>query len=199
VATRRDGWLVAPAALDTIRAGALDRVLAHQRSHPGEAGMDLAGIAAGLGVTPPQLRAALDGDPELVAERGTVRHRSQADRAGASSEGRRIVDAFESAGYAPPRPTEVGDAGLVRALVREGALVDVDGVVFAARALEAARRTVVEALERQPRLTVADIRDLLGSTRKYVVPICGWLDRQGVTRRRGDDRIAGPASGLAGR
>ena len=86
------------------------------------------------------------------------------------------------------------DRELVRALVRAGVLVDVDGVVFSASALDQARQAVVEALRERPRLTVADIRDLLGSTRKYVVPICGWLDRNGVTRRRGDERIAGPAS-----
>ena len=55
-------------------------------------------------------------------------------------------------------------------------------------------KLLIRALRGRPRLTVADIRDLLGSTRKYVVPICGWLDRNGVTRRRGDERIAGPAS-----
>jgi selenocysteine-specific elongation factor len=41
-------------------------------------------------------------------------------------------------------------------------------------------------------LTVADIRDLLGSTRKFVLPIAKRLDADGVTRRRGDDRIPGP-------
>jgi len=52
------------------------------------------------------------------------------------------------------------------------------------------------ALRERGMLTIADVRDLLGSTRKFVVPIVGWLDRQGVTRRRGDERIAGPASGI---
>ena len=41
-------------------------------------------------------------------------------------------------------------------------------------------------------MKLSDIRDLLGSTRKYVVPIMARLDADGVTRRRGDDRIAGP-------
>ena len=45
-------------------------------------------------------------------------------------------------------------------------------------------------------ITVSDVRDVLGSSRKYVLPIVGWLDRTGVTRRRGDDRIPGPTSGL---
>ena len=43
-------------------------------------------------------------------------------------------------------------------------------------------------------LKLSDIRDLLGSTRKFVVPIMARLDSEGITRRRGDDRIAGPAA-----
>ena len=38
-------------------------------------------------------------------------------------------------------------------------------------------------------LTVAEIRDLLGTTRKFAVPICEYLDRVGVTRREGDLRL----------
>ena len=41
-------------------------------------------------------------------------------------------------------------------------------------------------------VTVGDARELLGSTRKYVVPLLEWFDANGVTRRRGDSRIAGP-------
>jgi selenocysteine-specific elongation factor len=38
-------------------------------------------------------------------------------------------------------------------------------------------------------MTVAEIRDLLGTTRKYAVPLCEYLDRIGVTRREGDLRV----------
>jgi selenocysteine-specific elongation factor len=41
-------------------------------------------------------------------------------------------------------------------------------------------------------ITVAAIRDALGTTRKFVVPLVGLLDAAGVTRRRGDLRIPGP-------
>jgi selenocysteine-specific elongation factor len=197
LASRRARWLVETKALAALRREAHQRVQERHRAHPQERGLDLAGLAAVLQVTPPQLRAALADDPDLVVDRGTVRDRSHAGSAAASPAGQRILAAFEAAPFAPPSPSEAGDPALVRALVREGALVDVDGVVLAAGALDAARQTVVDALGRRGRLTVADIRDLLGSTRKFVVPICGWLDRQGVTRRRGDERIPGPASGLA--
>jgi len=68
--------------------------------------------------------------------------------------------------------------------------------VFSTNALTQARDLVVDALRDRGSLTVADVRDVLGSTRKFVVPIVTWLDRTGVTRRRGDDRVAGPTSGL---
>ena len=46
------------------------------------------------------------------------------------------------------------------------------------------RRLVTERLQNGGGLTVAEIRDLLGTTRKYAVPLCEYLDRSGVTRAR---------------
>ncbi len=40
-------------------------------------------------------------------------------------------------------------------------------------------------------MTMADLRDLLGTTRKYAVPIGEYLDRIGLTRREGDVRKIG--------
>ena len=41
-------------------------------------------------------------------------------------------------------------------------------------------------------LSVAEARDLLGTSRKYVLPLLERADRAGVTRRRGETRIPGP-------
>ena len=57
----------------------------------------------------------------------------------------------------------------------------------AAPARSGPRRT--ERLASGPGATVAEIRDLLGTTRKYAVPLCEYLDRVGVTRRDGDLRF----------
>ena len=51
------------------------------------------------------------------------------------------------------------------------------------------RRRVTERLQSGPGITVAEIRDLLGTTRKYAVPLCEYLDRAGVTKREGDLRV----------
>ena len=40
--------------------------------------------------------------------------------------------------------------------------------------------------------TMSQFREALGVTRKHAVPIATELDARGITRRRGDVRIAGP-------
>lgn len=51
---------------------------------------------------------------------------------------------------------------------------------------------VTQALRERGQLAVADIRTLLNSSRKYVVPIAEHLDATGITRRDGDHRKLGP-------
>jgi selenocysteine-specific elongation factor len=55
------------------------------------------------------------------------------------------------------------------------------------------RRRVVERLSDGSTMTMADLRDLLSTTRKYAVPIGEYLDRIGLTRREGDARRLGQA------
>ena len=50
------------------------------------------------------------------------------------------------------------------------------------------RRRVSERLGDGGTLTMSELRELLGTTRKYSVPIGEYLDRIGLTRREGDLR-----------
>jgi len=59
------------------------------------------------------------------------------------------------------------------------------------------RDRVVAALSEGAGMTVAQIRDLLGTSRKHAVPICEPLDRVGITRRAGDVRVLGRHGELA--
>ena len=68
-----------------------------------------------------------------------------------------------------------------------------DGLYLGTNHERSMREKVASELSRriasgQPGLTVAEIRDLLGTTRKFAVPLCEYLDRIGVTRREGDQR-----------
>jgi hypothetical protein len=47
----------------------------------------------------------------------------------------------------------------------------------------------VAELAANGRVTVSRARDITGSSRKHVLPLLGYLDDRGLTRRSGDDRI----------
>ncbi len=187
-------WRVDPAVAGAVRNDVHERVRAHHRAQPTDPGIAVGALGSATGLDAERIEALLSGDAEVVLEHGRVRDRGHHDRASDSDAGRTLLATLDANPFAPPPAT---DRGLVRALVREGAVVDLDGITFSTGAIESARTLVVEAMRTRGSLTIADARDLLGSTRKYVVPIMSHLDATGVTRRRGDDRIPGPRSGLA--
>jgi selenocysteine-specific elongation factor len=100
--------------------------------------------------------------------------------------------ALESSPFAPPAPDDVPPAE-VRELVKRNLVVERDGIFFAPAAVDAAARVVAGLLAGAPDgVTVAQVRDALGTSRKYLLPLLAVLDGSGVTRRRGDLRIGGP-------
>ena len=102
-----------------------------------------------------------------------------------------FVKAAEAAPFAPPAPDGVGGDEL-RLLVRQGRLVESGGIHFGADAVAEAARVVARLLADMPEgVTVAEVRDAWGTTRKFALALLARLDGTGVTRRRGDLRIAG--------
>jgi selenocysteine-specific elongation factor len=103
-----------------------------------------------------------------------------------------LVAELEAAPFAPVQPTERSREE-IRGLVQRGLVIQSDGVLFAASSIEQAATVVAQLLRQKPAgVTVAEIRDALGTTRKFALPICAILDNTGMTRRREDLRISGP-------
>jgi len=111
----------------------------------------------------------------------------------------KLVAAYQEARFQPPEPASFanqagGNAASLKDLldvcVAEGLLIQIaDDVYLHADAEADMRRTIQDKLTAGSSLTVAEIRDLLGTTRKYAIPLCEYLDRTGVTRREGDLRF----------
>ncbi len=100
---------------------------------------------------------------------------------------------LRAAPFSPPGPEGRIERAELRELVRHGLVVERDGCFFAAEAVEDAARVVASLLRTHPDgVTVATIRDSLGTTRKFLLPLLAHLDASGITRRRGDLRVAGP-------
>ncbi|MCP3910176.1 MAG: selenocysteine-specific translation elongation factor [Actinomycetia bacterium] len=103
-----------------------------------------------------------------------------------------LIGEIEAGGFMPEVP-DGADRGVVRELVRRGLLVDCEGTIFGADAFAQAEGVVASLLAgNEQGATVAEIRDALGTTRKFVLPLLNHFDNTGRTRRRDDYRIAGP-------
>jgi selenocysteine-specific elongation factor len=74
-------------------------------------------------------------------------------------------------------------------LVRDGAAVHVGDLWFARSAYDALRARVVAHLDAQPRMTIAEFKTLSGLGRRQAIPLLELLDRDGITKRAGDDRV----------
>jgi selenocysteine-specific elongation factor len=113
-----------------------------------------------------------------------------------------LVEVVRSAEPTPPSIAELRAAGVVPALldasVRSGALVRISAELLFTRELVERAETIVREAGADG-ITVSALRERLGTSRKYAVPLAEHLDRTGVTRRSGDLRFARGATSGSGR
>jgi selenocysteine-specific elongation factor len=66
---------------------------------------------------------------------------------------------------------------------------DANAVLFLRETYDEALAKILAYLREYGRITVAEARDVLGTTRKYVLPLLEHMDERKMTRRVGDERI----------
>nr|WP_216662540.1 selenocysteine-specific translation elongation factor [Adlercreutzia sp. ZJ473] len=122
--------------------------------------------------------------------------------AGARAAEKRAADALEQAlvkaGVTPPALEDiVSDLGIdltiarkaATALEREGRIVRVDASrYYATCAIERCREAIVAHINAHGPSTAADLKEAMGISRKFAMPLLELFDNTGVTRRTGDLR-----------
>ena len=64
-----------------------------------------------------------------------------------------------------------------------------DNVVFTAEAYDKMSQAIIEHIKAHKQITVAEVRDVLQTSRKYALALMEYLDSQKITRRVGDGRV----------
>jgi selenocysteine-specific elongation factor len=148
-------------------------------------------------------RLAADGkviaDSRTVALRGFQPKLSQGERKLKDE----LAEAIRAGGASPPDAAELAAtagprAGVVPDLLcllrDEEQLIEINRQIFLdTEVASELNRRVRERLADGSAITMSELRDLLGTTRKFAVPIGEYLDRIGLTRRDGDVRRLGLA------
>jgi len=109
----------------------------------------------------------------------------------------RLLQLYATAGFSPPALSEaLAELGLgedhldlVELLVSRGDLVKAADLLYHGEAVERARQQLIAHFQVKPLLTPGEFRDMLGTSRKYSMPLLAYFDDLRLTRRVGDDRV----------
>jgi selenocysteine-specific elongation factor len=96
---------------------------------------------------------------------------------------------FVSVAEAVKRSAVTGAGKAFETMLARGALVKVGDDLYRSSQMTQVVARVETFLRERGRMTAAEFRDLLGTSRKYAVPLLEWLDGHGVTIRSGDFRM----------
>jgi selenocysteine-specific elongation factor len=109
-----------------------------------------------------------------------------------------LLQVFRAHPSTPPGRADIeAEVGgeVLGALLDQGRLVRLgsaaDPVFFLRETYEEAVERIITYLREHGTMTAAEARDLLGTTRKYVLPLLEHLDERRITRRLGDQRVPG--------
>jgi selenocysteine-specific elongation factor len=104
-----------------------------------------------------------------------------------------LLDRFRRSPYMTPSVSESVDLlgeELFNALIEMRTLTRVDAdVVYLSETVKEMRQRVTAHIQEEGSITVAQVRDLFGASRKYALAFMEYLDEQRVTRRVGDARV----------
>lgn len=188
------------AAFETMARRAERSLAMAHRASPLRSGPPREEVRASVGLPPKRWAAFLD---ELVrAGRVTVRgaalalpsHQVHLDPA-QEARWQKARAALEAAPLQPPTPAQLEsehgiDRELLAALDDRGDVIRLGSeAAFLPEAIRSFAGAVIAELASAGSITVARARDLTGSSRRHVLPLLGFLDDRGITRRSGDDRI----------
>ncbi len=97
--------------------------------------------------------------------------------------------ALNQSPYSPPGDLTL-DPELLELLLEERQVVRVaENVVFPARAYDEMVQKVTGHIKAHGKITVAEVRDMFQTSRKYALALMEHLDEQKITRRTGDERV----------
>ena len=201
------GALVAVQEVDALAGRLRETLERFHADHPLEPGMPIQSWRASLGDVPRPLTDL--AERRLVADGRIERDTSLVRRAGwtphlkgeAEQLRRSLLDTLQRAGGEPPSVGELAAqhpgsdvAGLLRLMAREGLVVPVaKDRFYEAGALKDEQERIVTLLTELGAATPAALRERLGRSRKWLIPLLEWCDTQGITLRKGDQRVLGSA------
>ena len=201
----RRAWVAASVARE-LQARILEALAAFHAAHPLAAGAGREELRGRLPpVTDPRLfarlLAQLQEKTEIAVDGDMVRLRGHAAASGGQGGALkdRVAAILKEGALAPPRVVElpilaaasVPDvAAVLKLLAAEGIAVRVSPEIwFDGAAVAGLRERLVTHLRARKEISTPEFKELVGATRKHVIPLAEYFDREKVTLRVGEKRL----------
>jgi selenocysteine-specific elongation factor len=193
------GTIVADQAWwEVLRRRAMNAIDAEHEAHPERLGLDLSRLRAALPLDDPELSEALTADLSkhgYSSARGAIRANSHRPSLPAllAEAGAIIRAALAARPFDPPSRKELIADGAaqqaLRFLSETGEVIVLnEDVVLSAEAFARMKTLIAQSLRAGGPATISELRQLLGTTRRILVPLLERCDRDGLTSRQGDRR-----------
>jgi selenocysteine-specific elongation factor len=203
---REKGRFIARSVLQTLAERARGMLTAYHQANPLLPGMPLEQVRSSLAheLDPRLFKLMVDEEQKenRLAQDGDVlrlaTHRVQLDEDKTRLE-KTVRKIYTDAPLTPPRLASVAQqAGepeasildLIKHLTRTGAFTHISGDMYVpTEALDDLRRRLVEYLTEHGEITTQDFKRMVGASRKHVIPLAEFFDREKTTIRRGETRV----------
>jgi selenocysteine-specific elongation factor len=181
-----------------LMARAADELSSYHSEFPLRSGMPREALRSGLRLAPKEFDAVVahaDGKGLLVDEGANVRLPSHAVELTPAQKQQveSLMAHFRRRPYATPSVKESAEAlgeEVLNVLLKRGDLVQVGpDVLFLPGTYEEMVGRIRGRIEREGSITLPEVRDMFGSSRKYAQALLEHLDDTGVTKRVGDKRV----------
>ena len=198
-AKRLGDWLYDAGAWHAMTDRAARELHEFHAAHPLRPGMGREELRSRLGVPPGSFPSVVQGllqDGVATEREGSVAlpdHRVEVHTTDGTAAA--LVQLLGRQPFAPPSLSEAvqqtgATAEVIRALAQRGEIVRLsDDIAFTKEAFEAAVTMVKDVISSSGSITVAQLRDRMGASRRPVLALLEHLDSAHVTRRVGDARV----------
>ena len=184
------GGIHAPAGeVAAARERLLEALERRAAERPESPELTVAEVRTATGLSPPLADALLtemEGEAVTLTDKGiSLPHREVPPEL--EREAKALYDALQAAGTQPPtaEPTPA-----MRLLVKRGDAIELGSSLFAAReAAESVLERIKTICRERGEISLAGLRDSLGTSRKYAQAWLEYSDARGVTSRTGDARV----------
>ncbi len=186
--------------IEQLTAELLSALRTHHESDPGAVGLPSSEVARTMdlpadAVSELAAAAAAEGSVRLEGPRVSLAGHTVEMSESEQRTAHRLLAHLDQGGSTPPSLAEAltaagGTPRLASALAQDGRLVVLaSDIALSRRTYEAWLRAVRELFDSAPAVSVREVRDALGTSRKYALALLEYLDSRAITRRVGDARL----------